>query len=182
MLRALPLNQLILMLRLMNTPSGTFDAVPLETLFPDASVADLGRLRRSAADIDGVQISGKPQVWEWFPQHVTFPGRSVTGTPEILLAEVSLYDEGSDWLEVSLDVEWTKEGLLNVWSAISVACWCEVNHNAHYIDPVERTIVGATSLADAFETVAGRFVQGLAGPRDAEFWRAHASLPPRKQR
>ncbi|MET9607063.1 hypothetical protein ABZZ17_18585 [Streptomyces sp. NPDC006512] len=176
------MNQLILMLKPMNTRSGTFDAVPLGALFPDASVADLGRLRRSADGIDGVQVPGKFQVWEWFPQHVTFPGRAVAGTPEILLAEVSLYGAGGDWLEVSLDVEWTKEGLLNVWSAISLACWCEVDHNAHYVDPVERTVVGATSLADAFETVAGRFIAWLAGPRDPEFWRAHASLPPRKQR
>lgn len=165
------------MLRLMNTPSGTFDAVPLEALFPDAGVADLDRIRRSADAIDGAQVSRKPQVWQWFPQHVTFPGRAKAGTPEVLLAEVSLYDEGGDWLEVSLDVEWTEEGLLSVWSAISVACWCEVDHNAHYIDPVERTVVGTTSLADAFETSADRFIQWLTGPRDPEFWRARASFP-----
>ncbi|MFJ3878391.1 hypothetical protein ACIPW5_13120 [Streptomyces sp. NPDC090077] len=165
----------------MNTPSGTFEAVPLEALFPDAGAADLGRLARSAAEIDGALVPGKRLVWEWFPEHVIFPGRSVAGTPEILLTEVSLYDEGSDWLALSLDVEWTEEGLLRVWSAISVACWCEVEHNAHYVDPVDRTVAGATSLADAFETAAGRFVQALAGPRDPEHWRAHAILPPRKQ-
>lgn len=160
----------------MNTPSGTFDAVPLEVLFPDAGVADLNRIRRSADEIDGVQVSGKPQVWQWFPQHVTFPGREKAGTPQVLLAEVSLHDEGGDRLEVSLDVEWTEDGLLSVWSAISVACWCAVDHNAHYIDPVERTVVGTTSLADAFETSADRFIQWLAGPWDPEFWRARASL------
>ncbi|MFJ8011096.1 hypothetical protein [Streptomyces sp. NPDC096339] len=164
----------------MNSRSGTFDAVPLEALFPEASVADFGRLRRSADGIDRVRTPGKPQLWEWFPQHVRFPGQSMAGTPEILLAEVSLYDEDADWLEASLDVEWTKEGLLNVWSAISVACWCEVDHNAHYIDPVERTVIGSTSLADAFEAVTHRFIQRLAGPLDPEFWRAHASLPCRE--
>ncbi|MER6218755.1 hypothetical protein ABT213_32575 [Streptomyces sp. NPDC001674] len=175
------LNQQILMLRPMNTPSGTFDAVPLEVLFPDADLADFARLRRSADEIDGARASGKLQVWEWFPQHITFPGRTKAGTPEVLLAEVSLYDEGSDWLEVSLDVEWTAEGLLSVCSTISVACWCEVDHNAHYIDPVDRAVAGETSLADAFETAASRFIQGLAGSRDPVFWRAHAGLPPRKQ-
>ncbi|WP_412075993.1 hypothetical protein ACLF6K_09310 [Streptomyces xanthophaeus] len=103
------------------------------------------RQKRSMAS----RYRGSPQIWEWFPQHVTFPGQAKAGTPEILLAEVSLDDEGSDWLEVSLDVEWTEEGLLNVWSAISVACWCEVNHNNHW----------------------------LGGPRDPELWRAHAGLP-----
>ncbi|MFF5284532.1 hypothetical protein [Streptomyces sp. NPDC013171] len=106
----MPLKLMFLVLRPMNTASGSFDAVPLEALFPDASVADLGRLRRSADEIDDVQVSGKPQVWEWFPQHVTFPGRAKASTPEILLAVVSLYDEGTDWLELSLDVEWTKGG------------------------------------------------------------------------
>ena len=101
---------------------------PLEALFPDAGVADLGRLRRSADEIDDVQVSGKPQVWEWFPQHVTFRGRAKAGTPELLLAVGSLYNDGADWLELSLDVEWTKEGLLNVWSAISMACWYEVTN------------------------------------------------------
>ncbi|MER5890514.1 hypothetical protein ABT160_42375 [Streptomyces sp. NPDC001941] len=89
----------------MNTPRGTFDAVPLEALFPDAGVADLDRIRRSEHEIDGVHVSGKPPLWQWFPQHVTFPGRARAGTPEVLLAEVSLYDEGADWLEASLDVE-----------------------------------------------------------------------------
>ncbi|WP_435191351.1 restriction endonuclease [Streptomyces sp. bgisy126] len=67
----------------MNTPSGTFDAVPLEVLFPDAGVADLDRIRRSAHEIDGVQVSGKPQVWQWFSQHVTYPGRAKAGTPDL---------------------------------------------------------------------------------------------------
>ncbi|MFF9340174.1 MULTISPECIES: hypothetical protein [unclassified Streptomyces] len=177
----MPLKLMFLMLSPMNTPSGTFDAVPLEVLFPDTGVADLDRIRRSAHEIDGVQVSGKPQVWQWFPQHVTFPGRAKAGTLEILLAEVSLYDEGGDWVEVSLDVEWTEKGLLSVWSAINVACWCEADHNAHHIDPVERTVVGTTSLADAFETAADRLIQWLAGPRDPEFWRSQASLPPREQ-
>lgn len=57
---------------------------------------------------------------------------------------------GSDWLEFSLDVEWTDEGRLAVETTVDVACWCETDHTAHHVDHLRVVVEGGISLAEAF--------------------------------
>ncbi|MEU6347302.1 hypothetical protein ABZ883_40935 [Streptomyces sp. NPDC046977] len=162
----------------MTMQSGPFSSVPLPALFPHAEAAEHLRMRRAAAALDGERPSGDEPTWEWFPQHITCPGADVRrGVPEILLTEISLYDKEADWLELALGIEWTVEGHLNVCAALSVACWCTENHNAHFIDERNLAIDRHTSLGSAFEAGVGRLIEWLAEPWDPEVWRFRSGLP-----
>jgi hypothetical protein len=86
---------------------------------------------------------------------------------------------GSDWLEFSLDVEWTDEGRLAVETTVDVACWCETDHTAHHVDHRRVVVEGGISLAEAFRAGAARMTGRLTDPHDADHWRAQAGLPAR---
>ncbi|MEU4095584.1 hypothetical protein [Streptomyces sp. NPDC026673] len=159
--------------------SGPFDSVPLATLFPQSESADHIRMRHAAAVLDAERSTGDEPRWDWFPQHIIWPGGDVRGVPQILSTAVSLYDKDSDWLELELDVEWTGEGLLNVCTAVSVACWCAKDHNTHYVNDRDLAVDDRTSLGSAFEAGVGQLIELLAGPRDPEVWRLRSGLPPR---
>lgn len=161
----------------MTMQSGRFDGVPLATLFPQAEPADHLRMRHAAATLDAERTTGAEPRWEWFPQHIIWPGADIHFVPQILSTTVSLYDKETDWLELVLDVEWTDEGVLNVCVAVSVACWCPTDHNTHYVNERDLAIDDRTSLGAAFEAGVGQLIELLAGSRDPEAWRLHSGLP-----
>ncbi|KQV14539.1 MULTISPECIES: hypothetical protein [unclassified Kitasatospora] len=159
--------------------SGAFSDVPLTGLFRDLATVDVERMRQAARSVDSVRPAGKRPPWDWFMEHAASPAplpSAATGAMVVLLTAVGLYDGSSDWLELELDVSWTCDGL-SVTAAVSVACWCDVNHNTHYIDPVDLKVVDGASLAASFEAAAGRVLSWTKRPHDPSFWRARAGLP-----
>ncbi|MFI6475310.1 hypothetical protein ACIBL5_34280 [Streptomyces sp. NPDC050516] len=87
-----------------------------------------------------------------------------------------------DGLEFHLDVEWTNEGVLAVDAAVNVACWCDTEHATHDIDAFRIVAGEEASLSQAFAACAERLTGWLANPRDADYWRNRAALPPRRPR
>ncbi|QJT01755.1 hypothetical protein G9272_16740 [Streptomyces asoensis] len=162
----------------MTTMRGPFDGVPLDELFP--RVDDLGRqrMRRAVAVVDAVRPTDQTPEWEWWPHHIDFPGPGV-GIPEILLTELSLYDDRVDWLSMAIDVAWTPAGRLRVCAAVEVACWCVKNHNTHYAPSLGIPVRDGVSLEAAFEAAAQQLTKWLEEPWDPEHWRARANLPQR---
>lgn len=61
-----------------------------------------------------------------------------------LVGEALLWETTSDWLEIDVELRRGPRGILRdpyapdpVWTLkvfLMVACWCEDNHNAHYIE------------------------------------------------
>ncbi|MEU8134402.1 hypothetical protein [Streptodolium elevatio] len=166
----------------MGMERGTIDDVPLAALFPGAPTHDLDHVRRVAAAVDTLRLAAEPPEWEWFRDHAACPDPLPEGiTPLVLTTTVALVHEetGVDWLELELDVAWIRPGGLAALAAVSVACWCDIDHNTHY--PVE-TVVDVRNglpLGEAFEHAASRLPAWLACPRDPEYWRAQAALPAR---
>jgi len=134
-------------------------------------------MRRTAAIVDSARPPGQSPVWEWFPGHIEFVGTG-PGVPEILLTAISLYDEGNDWLEAELDVDWTEHGLLNVCAAVSVACLCVEDHNTHYAASLN-VAVDSASLGEAFEAAAHQLIKWLEEPQNPAYWRTRVTLPQR---
>ena len=158
--------------------SGPLAEVPLPSLFPHATNDDLDRIRRAATAFDRARLE-YGITWEWALQHATFSETPTTGIPEILLAVITVDSQDSDWLEFDLDVEWTPHGLLRVVAAVSVACWCDTDHNTHYVDQVTLTIDQETRLGEAFETASRQMISWARDPHTPPWWRAEAGLPSR---
>lgn len=159
---------------------GTLPSVPLALLFPETPVADLELIRAAGAGLDRAR-SGFGTTWEWAPRHATFPDPPVAGIPGILLVATVVESAGSDWLEFDLDVQWTRQGRLQVVAAVNVACWCATNHNTHYVDKLVLTIDPGASLGRAFETASRLMITWLEDPHTADWWRAKARLPSRER-
>ncbi len=86
----------------------------------------------------------------------------------------------SDQLEFLLQVVWTDFGQLAVDTAVNVACSCDTDHASHDVDALRLVVGEETSLPRAFQAGAERLIGWLTDPRDADFWRARAALPPRQ--
>lgn len=160
----------------MSMRRGTFDNVPLTTLFPALPPADVKFLQNAVRAVDGVRARGDRTEWEWAPQHVVFRGPE-PGTPIILGLDAIEQRDGSDQLEFLLQVVWTDQGQLAVDTAVNVACWCDTEHATHDIDAVRVVVDDGTSLVSAFQAGTERLTRWLADPRDADHWRARAGLP-----
>lgn len=166
----------------MGLERGTIDDVPLAVLFPGAAAHELEHIQRVAAAVDALRPPGDPGEWEWFGDHAVCPDpmpRDIT--PLVLSTAMSLHHDaaGADWLDLELDIAWVGPGRLGALAAVSVACWCDIDHNTHY--PVEEVVEIAPGLAlgDAFEFAASRLPRWLACPCDPEYWRAQGLLPAR---
>lgn len=98
-----------------------------------------------------------------------------------------LWDEATgDWLEIDVYLERSPKGTIRdsrtpdpVWTLsmdLMVACWCQDNHNAHYVEQ-HRWDVGAVDAlferADAAHSVAERWITTSL---DADHWRRQAGL------
>jgi hypothetical protein len=168
------------MLAYMTMMCGPLDSVPLEGLFHGLDAPGRQRMLHAAAAVDAAHPTGHVPQWQWFPDHVERPAVQSDGAvPEILLSEISLYDEGGDWLEAVIDVEWTPAGRLNVCAAMGMACWCPKDHGTHYAPLLNVPVDDTTSLDEAFEVAAHVLVDWLSGSRDPAHWRERTKLPQR---
>lgn len=102
------------------------------------------------------------------------------GAPVILGVDVIEPTGEGDQLEFQLQVVWTDQGELAVDAAVNVACWCETDHATHDVDALSLVVGEETSLSEAFAAGAQRLAGWLADPRDADYWRDRAALPPRR--
>lgn len=168
------------MLACMTMMHGSLDGVPMEVLFRGLDAPGRQRMLHAAAAVDAARLTGQVPQWQWFPDHIERPEVQIDGAvPEILLSEISLYDEGGDWLEAAIDVEWTPNGRLSVCAAMGMACWCPEDHGTHYAPLLNVPADDTTSLEEAFEIAAHHLVDWLSGSRDPAHWRARANLPQR---
>ncbi|MGW0926802.1 hypothetical protein ACWD3J_48755 [Streptomyces sp. NPDC002755] len=106
-----------------------------------------------------------------------FPGPQPWTTPIELGLDVIDIAGGGDQLEFLVGTEC---GRLAVDAAVSVACWCDTNHASHGVDALRLVVGEETSVPRAFQTGAERLIGWLNDPRDADFWRTRATLPPRQ--
>jgi hypothetical protein len=155
---------------------GSFDDVPLATLFPHLAPADLDSLNQAARTVDAACVGSGTAKWEWFLKHAAFPGMQ-PGTPIVLGLDVIEHADGRDQLEFPLQVVWTDLGRLAVDTAVNVACWCATDHATHNVNPLRITVGEETSLSEAFRVGAEHVTGWLADPHDADYWRARAGLP-----
>ncbi|MFB7449898.1 hypothetical protein [Streptomyces sp. NPDC056194] len=158
---------------------GAFDDVPLTTLFPRLSPADVESLEQAARAVDVARGDGDKGEWEWALDHVVFPGAR-PWTPIVLGLDAIEHADGGDQLEFLLQVVWTDFGQLAVDAAVNVACWCDTDHASHDVDALRLVVGEETSLPRAFQAGAERLIGWLPDPRDADFWRVRAALPPRQ--
>ncbi|MCX4775288.1 hypothetical protein [Streptomyces sp. NBC_01264] len=165
----------------MTMSRGVIDDVPLSTIFPQASAVDLEAVQQAARAVDAARTWDERPEWEWALAHAVFPGAS-PGTPVVFGVDVVAYSGGGDQPEFLLQMLWTEDGRLVVSAAVSVACWCETDHATHDVDAIELAVGTGTSIGQAFEVGAERLVGWLADPRDADYWRDRAALPPRWER
>jgi hypothetical protein len=87
-----------------------------------------------------------------------------------------LFDQGSDWLELTLDVAWHPE--LTVNAAVEVGCWCSPDHNMHQVRGGHGPVVGTDELVEAFTAGTATLVDVLdSGQFDPRLWRLEAGLP-----
>lgn len=152
---------------------GAFADVPLTTLFPGLSPADVACLEQAARAVDAARADGDKAKWEWVRDHLVFPGPQ-PWTPLILGLDVIEHADGSDQLEFLLHVVWTDLGRLAVDAAVNVACWCDTDHATHDVDALRLVVGEGTSLPRAFQAGAERLIGWRTDPRDADFWRARA--------
>lgn len=163
----------------MSMSRGTFDEVPLSTLFPRLSAADVGSLRRAARSVGAARSEAAAATWEWKPDHAVFAGPQSRACVILLLCVVQPVS-GSDSPEFQLQVGWTDQGQHEVSASVNVGCWCETDHGTHDADVLALAVGDEISLPQAFEACAERMTAWLADPRDADFWRAREGLPARR--
>lgn len=153
---------------------GRFEAAPLSALFPGASAGDRARIEQAAGAIDAARPD--EPVWHWLMDHAEHPERS-DSLLQVLCTGVLLNNAGSDWLELDLDIEWQPNGVQRAYAAVNVACWCEVDHNSHFLNEVSVDITDDVSVGEAVERSAGSLLAWIGGPVDPSAWRERAGLP-----
>ncbi|MCP2337939.1 hypothetical protein [Actinomadura rupiterrae] len=156
---------------------GPFAEVPLRLLFADAAERDFEEMRRAADALD--VVAPAPAItWEWFPDHVPYPGAAPGVIHEILLATVVMKAEDlSDWHEFGISVEWTVGGGLAVVVTVNLACYCETDHGTHNVDEFRLGVGRDTPHGEAFEAACRQMAVLLQAPRSAHWWRVKAGLP-----
>ncbi|MDJ0962265.1 MAG: hypothetical protein QNJ88_16580 [Acidimicrobiia bacterium] len=100
-----------------------------------------------------------------------------------------LWETVSDWLEIDIEIRRHPKGILRdsrppdpVWTVtlvLMVGCWCQDNHNAHYIEERRWDVGSVEALTDRTRS-AYTVAQGwLESSMDADYWRHRARLQPR---
>jgi hypothetical protein len=138
---------------------------------------DRNRLMAAADALDAVRPPTGRKRWESYAHEG--PPESLSGGSAILFqTEVTLFNEGSDWLELSLDVAFYAVPSLIVTASVEVACWCEPDHNIHFAEQHQWLVGSAGPLADAFEAGTAALHGWIVdGPREPEPRRVRAGLP-----
>ncbi|MER5603355.1 hypothetical protein [Streptomyces sp. NPDC002265] len=155
---------------------GAFEAAPHGKLFPGIGAVEVARLRAAAAALDAARPSADAPKWHWLLKHSVFPGPDTVGIPVIVCTTVSMHASPDDWTELELDVCWGRQGLLQVTAQVGVACFCDVDHNTHYVEELALEIEGERSLAAAFEEAVEHVIDWTSAPSDPCLWRAKAGL------
>jgi hypothetical protein len=149
-------------------PATSVSHVPLSDVLPSDHAAAAGHLRRLANELDVHPSAAGRIQWHWYPEHNMRPSISAEGSYKLVFdTTITLFNHGSDWLELTLDVAWRPE--LTVNAAVEVACWCSPDHNMHQVREGHWPAAGADALVEAFAAgiamLAGVLDSGPFDPR-----------------
>lgn len=151
--------------------------MPLSDVLPRDHAAAAGQLLRLAHELE-VHPSATDRIqWHWYPEHNTKPAMPTGRGYELVFdATVTLFRQGFDWLELTLDVAWRPE--LTVNAAVEIACWCPTDHNMHQVRESHWPVAGTEELVEAFAAGVAMLAGVLdSGPFDPRPWRLEAGLP-----
>lgn len=115
--------------------------------------------------------------WHWYPEHNTKPAVPLVDAYKLVFdTTITLFDRGSDSLELALDVGWCPD--LTVNASVEVACWCSTYHNIHQVREGQWPVGDTEELVAAF-SAGVVMVKGVldTGPFDPRPWRLDAGLP-----
>lgn len=139
--------------------------VDLEALFPDALPEQINRIRHATERMS-------PATWD--------SGLMMIGGPILscsLIGTMPLGEDDEAELELSVGTVDGEQGVL-VSATLGVYCWCDQNHNIHYVREARTSTTTAEELTAAIESASEQLVQWRdTASHDAEWWRAQAGLP-----
>jgi hypothetical protein len=89
-------------------PAPSIATVPLREVLPADFTVAADDLRRLAAVLDNASLRAGSVVWHWYPEHAHAPQETPGQGVYLLVVDVAitLYDAGSDRLELTLDIAW----------------------------------------------------------------------------
>jgi hypothetical protein len=146
-------------------------------VLPSGFAAAERDLRRLAHDLEAHRSAAGHVQWHWYPEHNT---KLATSTERICYlvfdTTITLFNQGNDWLELTLDVGWCPE--LTVNAAVEVACWCPKDHNMHQVRESRRPVANSDELVEAFADGTAMLMRVLdSGLFDPGVWQAESGLP-----
>ena len=161
----------------MSGPTSSVAQVPLSAVLPSGYAAAEGELRRFAHRLESHVAAVGNIRWHWYPEHTTKPAGQTEGSYLIVFdVSIMLFNEGSDWLELTLDVGWCPDLIVN--AAVEVACWCSPDHNMHQVREGCWPVTNGHELVGAFSTGTAMLTKVLeSGPFHPRSWRTEAGLP-----
>ena len=154
-----------------------FDEVELDVLFPGFTSAELSRMRSAAKTVEASRLPKDTLRWDWWPENLRADAADEAMPLTALGTTVTLFNNGSDWLELALCVVPEQRPRLTVSATIEVACWCEPDHNMHVIRSEEHLVGTAAALVDAFESAANTLARWSGEGTDPNAYRTAAGLP-----
>jgi hypothetical protein len=158
-------------------PVDSISHVPLLDVLPSDHAAAADQLRRLAHELDAHPLAAGRIQWHWYPEHNTRPSTSAEGIYLLVFdTTITLFHQGADSLELTLDVAWGGE--LTVNAAVEVGCWCPSDHNIHRVREGRWPAAGTNQLVEGFTAGAAMLAGVLdSGPFDPRPWRLEAGLP-----
>lgn len=154
-----------------------FDRADLRALSAELSAADVARMRVAAEAVEAVRPAGDSFRWDWWPENLHKDPVPEDVQLIVLGTTLTLFDDLSDWLELSLCVVREWQPRLTVSATMEAACWCEPDHNVHVVRREERLVGTATALTEAFESASAALVRWAGEVHDPRVHRAAAGLP-----
>lgn len=162
----------------MSGPASSVAQVPLSAVLPSGYAAIEGELRRLAHRMESHAAAVGSIRWNWYPEHNTRPAAQTEGTClAVFDVAVTLFDEGSDTLELTLNVGWCPDLAVN--AALEVACCCSYqDHDIHRVVGSRCSAVNGPGLVEGFAAGTAMFIRVLeTGPFDPRSWRTKAGWP-----
>lgn len=153
-----------------------FDEVELDVLFPGFTSGGLSRMRSAAKTVEAARLPKDTLRWDWWPENLRSESADEAMPLTVLGTTVTLFNNGSDWLELALCVVREQQPRLTVSATIEVACWCDPDHNMHVIRSEEHLVGTPTALAAAFESAANSIARWAGEGTDPDAYRTAAGL------
>lgn len=153
-----------------------FDEVELDALLPEFRSADLSRMRSAAKAVESARLPKDTLRWDWWPENLRAEAADEAMPLTILGTTLTLFNNGTDWLELALCVVREQQPRLTVSATIEVACWCDPDHNMHVIRSEEHLVGTAPALAAAFESAANTLADWAVQGNDPSVYRTAAGL------